>query len=55
VPPARRRSRADRARDTAVDLALQEVGIGPGDPRLHHGARQPLKPDAGAGAGADDR
>jgi len=55
VPPGRRRSRADRARDTAVDLALQEVGIGPGDPRLHHGARQPLKPDAGAGAGADDR
>jgi hypothetical protein len=31
----RQRSRADRARDTAVDRALQEAGIGPGDPRLH--------------------
>jgi hypothetical protein len=32
---ARPRSRADRARDRAVDLALEEAGIGPGDPRLH--------------------
>jgi hypothetical protein len=31
----RPRSRADRARDDAVDRALQEAGIGPGDPRLH--------------------
>jgi hypothetical protein len=31
----RPRSRADRARDSAVDQALQEAGIGPGDPRLH--------------------
>jgi hypothetical protein len=31
----RPRSRADRTRDSAVDLALQEAGIGPGDPRLH--------------------
>jgi hypothetical protein len=31
----RPRSRADRARDGAVDRALQEAGIGPGDPRLH--------------------
>ena len=31
----RPRSRADRARDSAVDLALEEAGIGPGDPRLH--------------------
>ncbi len=28
-------SRADRARDLAVDRALEEAGIGPGDPRLH--------------------
>jgi hypothetical protein len=52
-PPGRRRSRADRARDTAVDLALQEVGIGPGDPRLHHGGRQALQPDGGVEV--DDR
>jgi hypothetical protein len=32
----RPRSRADRERDSAVDRALQEAGIGPGDPRLHH-------------------
>jgi hypothetical protein len=32
---SRPRSRADRARDNAVDRALQEAGIGPGDPRLH--------------------
>jgi hypothetical protein len=32
---SRQRSRADRARDGAVDRALQEAGIGPGDPRLH--------------------
>lgn len=31
----RHRSRADRERDTTVDRALQEAGIGPGDPRLH--------------------
>jgi hypothetical protein len=31
----RPRSRADRERDSAVDRALQEAGIGPGDPRLH--------------------
>jgi hypothetical protein len=31
----RSRSRADRERDSAVDRALQEAGIGPGDPRLH--------------------
>jgi hypothetical protein len=31
----RPRSRADRARDSEVDRALQEAGIGPGDPRLH--------------------
>jgi hypothetical protein len=31
----RPRSRADRARDRTVDLALEEAGIGPGDPRLH--------------------
>jgi hypothetical protein len=37
-PPAdsgRPRSRADRARDLAVDRALEEAGITPGDPRLH--------------------
>jgi hypothetical protein len=33
--PNRRRWRADRARDNAVDRALEEAGIGPGDPRLH--------------------
>jgi hypothetical protein len=32
---ARPRSRADRARDLAVDRALEEAGITPGDPRLH--------------------
>lgn len=32
---ARPRSRADRERDSAVDRALQDAGIGPGDPRLH--------------------
>jgi hypothetical protein len=31
----RPRSRADRERDSTVDRALQEAGIGPGDPRLH--------------------
>jgi hypothetical protein len=38
VPPdpvGRPRSRADRARDLAVDRALEEAGIVPGDPRLH--------------------
>jgi hypothetical protein len=39
----RPRSRADRARDSAVDRALQEAGIGPGDPRLH-----PTSIDAGS-------
>jgi hypothetical protein len=32
---SRPRSRADQERDTAVDLALEDAGIGPGDPRLH--------------------
>ncbi len=31
----RARSRADRARDLAVDQSLEEAGITPGDPRLH--------------------
>jgi hypothetical protein len=31
----RPRWRADRARDLAVDRALEEAGIAPGDPRLH--------------------
>src|SRR5262249_40924516 len=31
----RPRSRADRARDDAVDEVLQNAGIGPGDPRLY--------------------
>jgi hypothetical protein len=31
----RPRSRADRTRDLAVDRALEEAGITPGDPRLH--------------------
>jgi hypothetical protein len=38
VSPAaasRPRSRADQARDTVVDRALEDAGIGPGDPRLH--------------------
>jgi hypothetical protein len=39
----RPRSRADRARDAAVDRALEETGITPGDPRLH-----PTKIDEGA-------
>jgi len=34
-PAFRPRSRADQVRDNAVDLALQEAGIRPGDPRLH--------------------
>jgi hypothetical protein len=38
-----RRSRADQARDLAVDRALEEAGIGPGDPRLH-----PTSIDGGA-------
>jgi hypothetical protein len=32
---SRHRSKADRERDAAVDQALQEAGILPGDPRLH--------------------
>jgi hypothetical protein len=39
----RPRSRADRARDDAVDEALQNAGIGPGDPRLY-----PTSIDGGA-------
>jgi hypothetical protein len=35
APVGRPRSRADRARDLAVDQALEEAGIAPGDPRLH--------------------
>jgi hypothetical protein len=31
----RPRSRADQARDAAVDRVLEEAGIRPGDPRLH--------------------
>jgi hypothetical protein len=31
----RPRSRADQARDAAVDRVLEEAGIQPGDPRLH--------------------
>jgi hypothetical protein len=36
-PPAvgRPRSRGDQERDRAVDRALEDAGIGPGDPRLH--------------------
>jgi hypothetical protein len=34
-PVGRPRSRADRTRDLAVDRALEEAGITPGDPRLH--------------------
>jgi hypothetical protein len=42
-PDTSRRSRADQARDLAVDQALEEAGIGPGDPRLH-----PTSIDGGA-------
>jgi hypothetical protein len=42
--PGRPRSRADRARDLVVDRALDEAGIGPGDPRLH-----PTTIDGGTG------
>lgn len=44
--PARRRSRADRERDAEVDRALQEAGIGPGDPRLYP---ETMLPPSGAG------
>jgi hypothetical protein len=51
APPApaaagRPRSRADRDRDLAVDRALEEAGIAPGDPRLH-----PAPIDTGRGGG----
>ncbi len=35
APAGRARSRADRARDLAVDRALEDAGIAPGDPRLY--------------------
>jgi hypothetical protein len=35
APGSRARSRADRARDDAVDRVLEAAGIRPGDPRLH--------------------
>ncbi|HEX4864679.1 MAG TPA: hypothetical protein VFV02_11435 [Acidimicrobiales bacterium] len=41
--PGRRRSRADRERDSEVDRALAEAGIRPGDPRLYP---EPIRPPA---------
>jgi hypothetical protein len=50
----RPRSRADRARDAAADLALQRAGISPGDPRLHPAPTGPQSDIPAADVGRGD-
>jgi hypothetical protein len=51
----RPRSRADRERDAAVDLALEQAGIRPGDPRLYPTAATAPPAPAAIDGRTDDR